>query len=678
MNQAQDQHPSAEQLQAFGHGRLAPGEQAAIERHIAACDACCQLLRQLPDDTLLGRLRGAPTPHDGAPTRRVDFNLGETMVPRPLRDHPRYRIIRPLGAGGMGVVYLAEHRLMQRTVALKVINSELVDDSQAVERFRQEVRAAAQLAHPNIVTAYDADQAADLHFLVMEYVEGVSLARWVEKKGPLSVLHACTFIRQAAQGLQDAAAQGMVHRDLKPQNLMLTRKGQVKILDFGLARLGRRSGPVQVADVSLPKLTAVGSVLGTPDYMAPEQASDSTRVDVRSDIYSLGCTLYFLLTGRPPFVGGSALDKMLAHVSDPVKPVTQFRQDVPAELLQVLDRMMAKHAAQRFQTPAELVQGLMPFCQKMQPSPFAEMTPAEPVNPLIFGVDEPTPRPLGAQRGGQQSGRPWLAPALAVLALTLGGIWLALVGLKKDPPPSSRPGVVADLDESHPTPASTALPPFPPPTEPDASANLPSKPTGRPRVLIVLSQRSFFWGDYAPVRDVLAKGGAAIAVASSARTDAEPAPHPGGSKVAPDLLLSEARPQDFDAVIFTGIGVFVPGAMNEFEAEGQQAAIAKAFCTAMLKAGKHVTALCGGVSVLADAGILRGREFTGPSFSGSVAADLMMAKLRKAEMDGARPLWNESVVVSDRVITGQDFKSAPWFAQTLLDRLQPERPSNPE
>jgi hypothetical protein len=269
----------------------------------------------------------------------------------------------------MGVVYKAEHRLMERPVALKVIDRSLTDKPAVVERFRREVKAAGQLNHPNIVHAYDADQAGDSHFLVMEFVEGTTLARLVEQQGPLPVSQACDYIRQAALGLQRAHEHGMVHRDIKPHNLMRTPQGQVKILDFGLARLVSEAasalspaGDDFSSDTGVSRhLTQMGVVMGTADYMAPEQATDAHAADIRADIYSLGCTLYYLLTGRTPFPDGTVLDKLLAHGQRTPKPLSDFRTDVPAALARVVERMMAKDPARRYQTPAEVAAALQPF-----------------------------------------------------------------------------------------------------------------------------------------------------------------------------------------------------------------------------------------------------------------------------------------------------------------------------
>ena len=281
----------------------------------------------------------------------------EDQAPPELLSHERYRVLQRLGAGGMGVVYKAEHRLMRRTVALKVISKELTATAGVVERFRGEVQAQARLSHPNLVQAHDAEQAGDLHFLVMEYVDGVNLAWLVDREGPLPVEKACEYVRQAALGLAHAFAQGLVHRDVKPSNLMVTPQGQVKVLDFGLAR---------IADQTEGGLTEFGQGLGTPDFVAPEQIRDAHSVDTRADIYSLGCTLYFLLTGRPPFPEGNSARKVACHLEKQPRPPQQLRPELPAGVVSVVERMMAKNPAQRYQAPSEVVAALEPFCRPPQ------------------------------------------------------------------------------------------------------------------------------------------------------------------------------------------------------------------------------------------------------------------------------------------------------------------------
>ncbi len=281
----------------------------------------------------------------------------------------------------MGDVYQATHRMMERTVALKIIKCELVRKREAVDRFHREVKTAAQLTHPNIVTAYDAERAGDVHLLVMEYVDGVDLSRVIKDRGPLPVAEACSYIRQAALGLQYAHQRGMVHRDIKPQNLMVTADGTVKILDFGLASLA----PGIISDAEPANfrgdLTAAGTIMGTPDFISPEQAKDARRADIRSDIYSLGATLYFLLSGRPPFAEGSVLDKLKSHASTSPNPLESLRNDVPAGLAAVVARMLAKDPDQRFHTPLAVAEALAPFTDASVDNPSMAKRNHSPIQP---------------------------------------------------------------------------------------------------------------------------------------------------------------------------------------------------------------------------------------------------------------------------------------------------------
>ncbi|HEV3447680.1 MAG TPA: protein kinase [Gemmataceae bacterium] len=376
-------HPTGERLNAFSLGQLNDDELVEIEGHLESCSACREAAENAADDTLVALLRSAATEPTSAaepcPASATQTHPGSALpaaagltVPPALADHPRYRLLELLGVGGMGAVYKAEHLLMRRLVALKVVNPELVPRPATVERFQREARAAAQLVHPNIVTAFDAEQAGDAHYLVMEHVEGLSLARLVAERGPLPVREACAYIRQAATGLQHAHERGMVHRDIKPQNLMLTPGGQIKVLDFGLARFAMENAPALLSAAeeeqahrlrsgSPAALTQHGVVMGTPDYIAPEQARDSHNADIRADIYSLGCTLYHLLAGQPPFPEGTALEKVKAHLEESPPPLAELRPDLPDALVCLVGRMMAKNPAERWQTPGEVATALAPF-----------------------------------------------------------------------------------------------------------------------------------------------------------------------------------------------------------------------------------------------------------------------------------------------------------------------------
>lgn len=255
-----------------------------------------------------------------------------------------YEILDKLGVGGMGAVYKARHRRMKRIVALKVLNKSIAQTAAFNHRFQREVEAIAKLQHPNVVMAFDADEADEGPFLIMEFVDGRDLAAEVGDNGPLSVADAVSCILQAARGLECANSQGIVHRDIKPSNLMRDRSGAVKVTDLGLARL---NGPDTETTANY-SLTQAGSVLGTVDYMAPEQAIDSTTVDGRADIYSLGATLYFLLAGHPPYQAGSLMALLLKHRDAPIPSLCEVRSEVPSQLDAIYRRMVAKNPEDRF------------------------------------------------------------------------------------------------------------------------------------------------------------------------------------------------------------------------------------------------------------------------------------------------------------------------------------------
>lgn len=271
-----------------------------------------------------------------------------------------YIVLEKLGEGGMGTVLKAQHRKMQRIVALKVLHGDATRSSAAVRRFQTEVRAAAKLQHPNIVCALDADEGAGAHFLVMEYVEGIVLSELLGRKGPLPIRDATGYTLQVAQGLAYAHAEGVIHRDIKPGNLLLDKRGCVKILDMGLARLEEAAAAAAEA-ATLESLTNAGQVLGTLDYMSPEQAEDAHQVDHRADIYSLGCTYFRLLTGRPPYRGKTSVNKIVAHRDQPIPSLSEARVGVPSDLDAVFRRMVAKRAEDRYASMNELIVDLEMF-----------------------------------------------------------------------------------------------------------------------------------------------------------------------------------------------------------------------------------------------------------------------------------------------------------------------------
>jgi serine/threonine-protein kinase len=419
-----------------------------------------------------------------------------------------YLVLDRLGEGGMGQVFKAQHRHMNRVVALKVIRKDRLSHPKAVSRFYQEVQAAGQLHHPNIVLAFDAGEAGGTHFLSMEYVEGQDLHRLIREGGPLPVAQACDYIRQAALGLQHAHERGLVHRDIKPHNLLVTAVpagdqtadarggvwGTVKVLDMGLARW--RQGLEEQGR----GLTREGAVLGTADFMAPEQARDAHGADSRCDLYSLGCTLYYLLTGRTPFQAGSLTQLLLKHQTEEAVPLQSLRPDVPAGVLDIVRALLAKRPEDRIQTAAELAATVAPFCDADAPAPRPALVPAASPTPeeswaTIVGEAEGTaparPRSLSDDRtqvvdvdeapapatkeGRRQAVRasPWggrrafvlvlagagvLAAVLTVALVASGaGFWMWVARRNApSPPPRPAPPLAAAVSGPALTPAVTA------------------------------------------------------------------------------------------------------------------------------------------------------------------------------------------------------------------------------
>jgi hypothetical protein len=408
-------------------------------------------------------------PRQGAAAAAGVAPTAAAAAPPALLNHPRYRILRLLGQGGMGAVYLAEHLVMGRQVALKTINAQLLAGADAVARFRREVMAVAKLTHPNVVTAYDADQAGPLHFLVMEYVEGHSLAEHVARNGRMTAVQACVAVCQAALGLQHAHERGLVHRDIKPQNLMLTPKGQVKVLDFGLAHFSHEDSRTDGA------VTGTGVVLGTADYIAPEQTSSARSVDIRADVYSLGCTLYFLLTGSVPFPGGTTIDKMIQHATAPPPPLAALRPDLPAGLADAVGKMMAKRPEDRYPTPAEVFRALRPFAEPApsQPAPRALPVPAaaSPFEGLADARPAPSPgRGAPGRKVGLLGEGPW------GLVVVVGGGVFAFLGvfllwwlLSSGGPRKNAVAGAGDKPPPLPPPVKDKNKPPPPPPEPELS-----------------------------------------------------------------------------------------------------------------------------------------------------------------------------------------------------------------
>jgi serine/threonine protein kinase len=321
-----------------------------------------------------------------------------------------YKVLKRIATGGMGSVYLCEHKFMRRRAAVKVLPTAKASDPASLERFYREARAVAALDHPNIVRAYDVDHEDDLHFLVMEYVDGSSLQDLVRERGPLDPNRGANYISQAALGLQHAhEVAGLVHRDIKPGNMIVDRNNTLKLLDMGLARFF-----LDEEDHLTKKYDE--NVLGTADYLAPEQVVDSHEVDIRADIYSLGATFYFCLTGRTPFGEGTAAQKLIWHQTRQVKPIRTIREDVPESMAVVLEKMLAKDPSQRYQTPVEVVSALAEWAKLGSSSP-ADLIPdltvdASGTDSGIIPIAKPTSpsRPLSPSVERLQPAAPQKTP----------------------------------------------------------------------------------------------------------------------------------------------------------------------------------------------------------------------------------------------------------------------------
>jgi serine/threonine protein kinase len=413
--------PSPAGLSDFALDKLDAPSADRIRRHLAACTDCSQKVADVSGDAFTERAVDAQPNLDRTFVDRDAGGLETTIdAPRPLRvfgskprssvktqpelaDHPDYEIIKELGHGGMGVVYLARNRLMDRLEVLKVLKQSLLERPGALERFQQEIRSAAKLSHINIVAAYAVLRMGDSLIFAMEYVHGQDLSQVVGRRGPLRVPNAAYYAHQAALGLQHAHEKGMVHRDIKPNNLMLAIDGKkhvVKILDFGLAKATSEKGDET-------GLTKSGQLLGTPDYLAPEQSRDAQRADIRADVYSLGCTLYFLLSGKRPFREASLYDVLDAHQRREATPLDQVRSEVPLELAAIVAKMMAKSPADRYPTPLDVAKALVPFFKAGQAASATRPAREQPeavqvVEPPSVGND-PAEAPAS-----------WLAPQAAL------------------------------------------------------------------------------------------------------------------------------------------------------------------------------------------------------------------------------------------------------------------------
>lgn len=290
-----------------------------------------------------------------------------------------YVVLERLGTGGMGQVFKAQHRRMERIVAIKILPPETTRSEEAVKRFHREVKAAARLVHPNIVTAYDADEARGVHFLVMEHVDGENLSALVKRSGPMPVQQALACAHQAAKGLEYAHGEGVIHRDIKPSNLLLDKRGTIKILDMGLARIEET---MDADALPAEELTQAGYVMGSVDYMSPEQGFDLRTTDHRSDIYSLGATFYYLLTGQAMYKSNTMVKRILAHRDQPIPSLRAARADVPEGLDAVFQWMVAKRPEDRPQSMTDVIarlEGCLSGGPRTDGPPVGTAMPLQPV-----------------------------------------------------------------------------------------------------------------------------------------------------------------------------------------------------------------------------------------------------------------------------------------------------------
>jgi serine/threonine protein kinase/WD40 repeat protein len=398
--------------------------------------------RQAREAPHLDDYRGRFPALDTARVGRALARAAGTVLAPPVI--PGYEVLGVLGQGGMGSVLRARHLKLGRTVALKLMRPECLASPGAVRRFQREVRALARLSHPNIVAAFDAGQLDGCLYLVMEHVEGTDLARLVERAGPLPVAQACDHICQAALGLQHAHERGLVHRDVKPSNLLVTPSGVVKLLDLGLARLRPALGE------SSTTLTREGALMGTPDFIAPEQALESRGVGPPADLYSLGCTLYFLLAGRPPYPGGTLAHKLLCHQQAEPAPLEQLA-GAPADVVAVVQKMMAKRPEDRYPSAAAVAGALADLRRgaPLPPLPAACGAASLALIPTVVGPSPGPDRAHSIPRPRRPLSRWLVALAAAGLLSLLAGLFFRPSRTPPSPPAKGPPAAPVDSPLDH-------------------------------------------------------------------------------------------------------------------------------------------------------------------------------------------------------------------------------------
>ncbi|MEM6777992.1 MAG: protein kinase [Planctomycetota bacterium] len=551
MPPATDTHPDDSTLAGYLGGHLPESARVAVERHLRTCAKCAERLPILddPKDQLL-QLARQSIPYWHATDTIVNRNhttrpaaRDDAPIAQRLQHHPRYDIVHQIGVGGMGTVYKAIHRTMQRPVALKAIHGELVNRADVRDQFLIEIKAAAKLKHPNIVSAYDAECDDEFQLLVMEYVDGESLLELVHQHGPLEPAVALAFIRDAAVGLRHAHRQGMVHRDIKPSNLMLAKLGEppssvVKVLDFGLASVRQINDLDNERDV--PDFPNRGlsrhdhAMLGTLHYISPEQYENARNADARSDIYSLGCTLYFLLTGSPPRNGYSLLERMRPTDGDGISLRLSALNEFPAHLMSLIERMTATTPADRFQSIDELLAAL---------------------DEVSVGHRETNPTTTHHRR----------TLGVALVAFGALAVWGATQVWDHRTRQPNLPGMDADV-----------------------------------HALFLLPSKDVWRDDFDPVRNSMHAVGVATHTASGTDVtnwlDAEGRREP----LRVELTFDEVQPNFVDVIIISG-GDWSGDLQNPAVSRRL-----KEICSAHLDNHRYLAAICGGQVVLGTLGMLRG------------------------------------------------------------------------
>lgn len=619
-SKTKSKHPNHQQLDAFLHGMLNQSQRLAVEKHVERCGRCADALESVAGDTLSNRLKHVATHFENLVAAHSDDG-----IPDELKNHARYEIIEKIGSGGMGEVYRARQTSMDRTVAIKVLRRHLFQNDRAVARFHNEVKVAARLNHPNIVHSYDAEVTSGLNILVMELVDGRKLSEVVSLENPMPTAIAAQVGFEIAEGLKYAHAQGMIHRDIKPQNVMLLPDHSVKITDFGLAKFVLES-----TEDKQGSLTIEGETFGTPDYIAPEQIRDSSSADARSDIYSLGCTLYFMLTGRPPFLESSIGEKLAGHLEKAPDSLGQLRPDIPVGLVAAVERMMNKDSSQRFENHGQVMSVLAPFAKQVDQyasAGEAGFAAAASIAETSLDLEPPTQVFKGPNSGGRpfRLGHRVVFGAFALVTLLMiSGILPILLGVFST---DNQPVKIAMV--------------------------VPSEEAWYPEIKAF---QEFFNSKPGVVVEIIAEKRGQVRF----NRQFEDANLENGSI---QKVLAEVLPEDFDGVVFTGSWNGETPYSTRYAFDERLNQEARQFMEAMLRDNKPVGSICTGTAVLAKAGILRGKH---------VASCRYLCDELKAESEG---IWSEvpdndrlsETVVDGLIVTGGSSVNCAEVAKEMLE-----------